>query len=370
MRVLVAPDKFRGTLSAPQAAVAMADGWLRSDPGASIRRLPVADGGDGTLDVLVAALEGRTEGVRVRGPLGDPTDATFGLIDSQGGATAIVEMARASGLGLIAERRDAPRASTHGTGELILAAARHAPRRIVVCIGGSATTDLGAGMAAALGIRLLDDEGRPIPPGGAGLLELARVDVTDLTPELEGIEVVVACDVDNPLAGPRGAAAVYGPQKGADPSQVRMLDAALGHAAAVIHRDLGVDIRDLPGAGAAGGLGAGLVAFLGARIRPGFDAVAEALGLDAAVDEAEVVITGEGRYDEQSDRGKAPAGVLRMARQSGRRSVLIAGEVTHPPAADVVESLLDRASREECMLRTTELVEDAAADAARSILGG
>jgi glycerate kinase len=368
MRVLAAPDKFRGTLTAPEAAASIAVGWRRTDPAAEVRTVPVADGGDGTLDVLVAALGGRTEVVRVRGPLGEPVKAPFGVIPTAGGAVAVVEMARASGMALVHGHRDAPGASTYGTGELIRAAARTSPRRIVVCIGGSATTDLGAGMAQALGISLLDADGREIPPGGAGLRELARIDARALAAELGDIEIVVACDVDNPLVGLRGAAAVYGPQKGAGPAEIEMLDSALNHAANVIERDLGIEIRELRGAGAAGGLGGGLVAFLGAMIRPGFEVVAEALGLAEAIELAEVVVTGEGRYDEQSDRGKAPAGVLRMARAAGRRTVLIAGEVASPPAADVVESLLDRAPREECMMRAAELLEDAAADAARAIL--
>ena len=372
MHVLIAPDKFRGTLSASEAAEAMARGWRRADPPAEIRQLPVADGGDGTLDVLVDALGGRTETARVRGPLGDPVEAAFGLIPTRPGTAAVVEMARASGLALVpAARRDALRSGTHGTGELIKLALERSPTKIVVCIGGSATTDGGAGVAQALGVRLLTASGEEVPPGGAGLRDLARIDVTGLDARVRAADVVVASDVDNPLTGPAGAAATYGPQKGADPGEVRLLDEALAHAAAVIHRDLGIDIRDLPGAGAAGGLGGGLVAFLGARLRPGFEVVAEALGLPQAMELADVAVTGEGRYDAQSERGKAPAGVLRLAREARCRSVLIAGDVPQDvrPDADVVESLAAWASPDEAMHNAAALVEDAAARAASTIMG-
>jgi glycerate kinase len=365
MRVVAAPDKFKGTLTAPEAASAMATGWRRADPRADVREIPVADGGDGTLEVLVTALGGRRERVRVRGPLGDPVEAAFGLVPTAEGTVAVVEMARASGLGLIApERRDPLRASTYGTGELILAAARHHPRRILVCIGGSATSDAGAGMAQALGVRLRDGSGREIGPGGAELRRLASVDVTAMDPDVRHTEVIVASDVDNPLIGPRGAAAVYGPQKGADPAQVRILDEALGHCAAVVDRDLGIDVREVEGAGAAGGLGGGMAAFVGARIRPGFEVIAEALALPEALEAAEVAITGEGRFDEQTSAGKAPAGVLRMARETGCTRVLIAGEVTAEADAELVYDLAARGGKDEAMRKAREMVEQAAAEAA------
>ncbi|HYZ10708.1 MAG TPA: glycerate kinase, partial [Actinomycetota bacterium] len=301
MRVVVAPDKFEGTLSAREAARALAAGWRRADRSAEVDEVPVADGGKGTLDALLDALGGRRERVRVTGPLGDPVEADFGLAETAGGRIAIVEMARASGIGLLSEsRRDPVRATTRGTGELIAGACRHRPRRVLVCIGGSATNDGGAGMAQAVGIRLLDEEGEDLPAGGGPLRRLARIDASGLDPAVRGTEVVAACDVDNPLTGSRGASAVYGPQKGATPAQVRLLDESLGHLAAVIHRDLGLDVRDVPGAGAAGGLGAGLVAFLGARLRPGFEVVAAALDLDRRLDGADVAVTGEGSYDAQS----------------------------------------------------------------------
>jgi glycerate kinase len=371
MRVLVAPDKFKGTLTAAEAARAISAGWRRGDPGAEVDEVPVADGGEGTLDALVEALDGRTERIRVTGPLGDPVDADFGLAGGEG-LTAVVEMARASGLGLISEdRRDPMRATTVGTGELILGAARHRPKRIIVCIGGSATNDGGAGMAQALGARLRDEAGRDLPPGGAALRALASIDTSQIAPEVRDTDIVVATDVENPLTGPHGASAVYGPQKGASPEQVSMLDEGLRHLAAVILRDLGLDVRDVPGAGAAGGLGAGLIAFLGARVRPGFEVVAEAVGLAGRLEAADVAVTGEGRFDAQSERGKAPAGVLRMAREAGCRAVLIAGEVADGvrPDAGLVYSLAERAgSVEAAMSRAAPLLEEAAEAAARDAL--
>lgn len=370
MRVVVAPDKFKGTLTAPEAARAIAKGWKRADPDAEISEVPVADGGEGTLDALVAALGGRLERVRVTGPLGDPVEAEYGLVESDDVPVAVVEMARASGLRLVSEeRRDPMRATTAGTGDLILAAARQRVRRMVVCIGGSATNDGGAGMAQRLGVHLRDEDGRDLPPGGAALRRLATIDVTGMAPEVGGIEVVVATDVDNPLTGPTGASAVYGPQKGAGPEDVAILDESLRHLSAVIHRDLGIDVRDVPGSGAAGGLGAGLVAFLGARIRPGFEVVAGALGLVERLEAADVAVTGEGRYDAQTERGKAPAGVVRMAAEAGCRTVLVAGEVAAGvrPAADLVFSLTARFGRDDAMRRAAELVEDCAVEAAIAV---
>jgi glycerate 2-kinase len=367
MRVVIAPDKFKGTLTAVQAAAAMSTGWRRTDRRAEIEEAPMADGGEGTLDTLLGALDGRKERLRVTGPLGDPVEADIGVVEGTGGLTAVVEMARASGLTLISEpRRDPTRATTRGTGEMILAAARRRPERVVVCIGGSATNDGGAGMAQALGIRLLDERGRDLPPGGAALRRLARIDATELDHDVRRIDVVVACDVDNPLTGPRGASAVFGPQKGATPEQVRLLDEALGHLAAVIDRDLAIDVRDIPGAGAAGGLGAGLVAFLGARLRPGVEVVAEALGLHRRLERADVAVTGEGRYDAQTERGKVPAGVLRMAREAGCRTVLIAGQVEEgvDVPADLVYDLSARVGRDAAMERTRDVLADAAAEAA------
>lgn len=368
MRVVIAPDKFKGTLDAAGVAEALAVGWRRGDPTAQVETIPVADGGDGTLDALMAALGGEVHAAKVTGPIGEPVEAEFGIADTAEGRVAIVEMARASGLSLVpASRRDPLAATTRGTGELIRAALAHHPARVLVCIGGSATNDGGAGMAQALGVRLLDEDGAELPPGGGSLERLATVDVRGLDPALRGVDVVVASDVDNPLTGPHGAAAVYGPQKGADPEDVALLDRALGHCAAVIHRDLGLDLREVPGAGAAGGLGGGLVAFLGAKLRPGFDLVAEILDLGPRLEAAALAVTGEGRYDVQSERGKAAWGVLRLAREAGTPSVLIAGQVEDgvTPPADRVISLAERVGLDACMADPRSALEQAAEDAAR-----
>lgn len=368
MRVLLAPDKFKGTLTAPQVAAALATGWRRARPRDDLDEVPVADGGEGTLAALVAALDGEIRSARVTGPLGDPVDAEYGLVETPEGVEAVVEMARASGLDLIApERRDPRRATTRGTGELILEAVRAGAEKALVCIGGSATNDAGAGVAQAIGIRLLDAEGRDLEPGGAALHRLARIDVGGMDPGVRRLDVAVACDVDNPLTGPQGAAAVYGPQKGASPEDVAFLDRCLAVFAAVVRRDLGLDLREVPGAGAAGGLGAGLVAFLGAKLRNGFDLVAEAVGLVDRVRGADLVVTGEGRFDHQSLYGKAPAGVLRVAREAEVPAAVVAGQVEEGlevPARAVVD-LAVRFGLEAAMERTRPLLEDVGEELAR-----
>jgi glycerate kinase len=280
--------------------------------------------------------------VTVTGPLGDVTSAEYGLVPRASGPLAVVEMSRASGLQLLPDgRHDVTRATTRGTGELIRAASRDASE-VLVCIGGSATNDGGAGMAQALGIRLLDARGRDLEPGGAALTNLAAIDTSALDPDVRRATFRVACDVDNPLTGPEGASAVYGPQKGATPEDVALLDGALAHLADVLRRDLGVDVRDVPGAGAAGGLGAGLVAFLGAELRPGVDVVMDAVGFADRLALADLAVTGEGRLDAQSLHGKVPAGVLRAARAAGVPALILCGraEVRLPDAR--VESLVER----------------------------
>lgn len=372
MRVVIAPDKFKDSLSAPEAARAMARGWRDVDPRADVDEVPVADGGEGTLDALLAGLGGERHRLRVAGPLGDPVDAAYGLASTPDGVVAVVEMAQASGLRHVSPaRRDPLRASTRGTGELIRAACAHRPRRLLVGVGGSGTNDGGAGMAQAVGIRLVDEGGRDLPPGGGALRRLARIDVRELDPAVRDVDITVVCDVDNPLIGPAGATAVYGPQKGASPEALRILEEGLGHFAAVVHRDLGIDLRHEPMAGAAGGLGAGLAAFLGARLRPGFQVVADVAELAGRLAVADVAVTGEGRYDRQSERGKAPAGVLGMASEAGCRRVLIAGQVERglEPPADLVYSLAEREGLDAALSRPEELVREAARDAAAATAG-
>jgi glycerate 2-kinase len=326
VRVLIAPDKFRGTLTAEEAARALALGWRRVRPEDEADEVPMADGGEGTLDALVAALGGERRASTVTGPLGDPVEAAFGVVPGDRGPTGVVEMALASGLALVPDGRRDPRVTTsRGTGELILAACRAGVRSMVVCLGGSGTNDAGAGMAQALGFRLLDANGVELPPGGAALASLDRIDAANRAPELHGVEFVAASDVDNPLTGPTGASAVYGPQKGATPADVRALDAALARLAEVARRDLGVDAGATPGAGAAGGLGFGLMAFLGAAVRSGIDVVMEATRFDERLARAGAVLTGEGKFDAQSFRGKTVGAVVAAARRRGLPAAIVAG---------------------------------------------
>ena len=278
MRVLVAPQEFKGSLSAVEAADCIAAGVKRSLPAADIDLAPLADGGPGTVDAIVRAAAGRLSTARVEGPLGAPVDARWGRIGD--GRTAVIEMAAAAGLTLLrGGELDPRRASTYGVGQLLWHALEAGAGRILIGVGGSATNDGGAGMAAALGARFRDDGGTELPPGGAALARLALIDPAGLDQRLYGVEIEVLCDVRNPLLGPDGASAVYGPQKGADPPTAAELDDALANYAGIVERDLGVRISDLPGGGAAGGLAAGLRAFCGARLVSGFDAVSAALDL-------------------------------------------------------------------------------------------
>jgi glycerate 2-kinase len=347
MRVVVAPDKFEGSLTADQAARAIEAGLLRARPDAEVVRLPLGDGGAGTLAALVAA-GFECVPVRAAGPTGEPVDAAIALR----GDRAFVEMAEASGLRRLPGGRRAPlEATSYGTGELIRAALDLGARELVLGIGGSATTDGGAGMASALGVRFLDQAGRSLPPGGAALLRLARIDTAGLDPRIRRVRVTVAADVDNPLVGPEGAAAVYGPQKGASPEDVLLLDSALRRYAGALRADLGLDLAGTPGAGAAGGLGAGAIAFLGATLRSGIDLVLELIGFDAAVTGADLIVTGEGKVDFQSLRGKAPFGVARAAAAHGVPVVVLAGVV------EVAERELRAAGIEEARA-LTELEPD------------
>ncbi|WP_062214396.1 glycerate kinase [Streptomyces sp. NBRC 109706] len=325
-RVLIAADKFKGSLTAAEVAEHVTAGIRQIRPEVTVTALPVADGGDGTVDAAVAG--GFTPvDVEATGPLGTPVAARFALR----GDTAVVEMAQASGLVLLPPRTFAPMtATTFGTGELIAAALDAGARRIILGVGGSATTDGGAGMLMALGARLLDDEGDPVPLGGGPLRELATVDLSGLDPRLKDTEFVLASDVDNPLCGPTGAAAVYGPQKGADPLEVEVLDGALSHFAEVLERVEGSRVAELaeaPGAGAAGGVGFGALIGLDATFRPGIEVLLDVLGFAEALAEADVVITGEGSLDEQTLRGKAPAGVAAAARAADRRVLAVCGRL-------------------------------------------
>ncbi|MGW2640460.1 glycerate kinase [Streptomyces sp. NPDC001348] len=329
--VLVAADKFKGSLTAVQVAERVTAGLRRVVPGLRVEALPVADGGDGTVDAAVAAGFERRE-VRVAGPLGQEVTAAFALR----GGTAVVEMAEASGLQRLPAGVFAPlTASTYGSGELLRAALDAGARTIVFGVGGSATTDGGAGMLTALGARFLDADGEPVPPGGGGLAGLASADLTGLDPRLSSVELVLASDVDNPLTGPKGAPAVYGPQKGASPDDVAALDAALTHYAKVLEAAVGpraVEYAASPGAGAAGGIGYGAL-LLGAAFRPGIEVMLDVLGFGPALARAGLVITGEGSLDEQTLHGKAPAGVAAAARAAGKDVVAVCGRLALTPDA-------------------------------------
>jgi glycerate kinase len=375
MRIVVAPNAFKGSLSALEAAEAIRDGVLAAMPDAEIVLVPIADGGDGTVEALVAATGGERRSVRVRGPLADPVRAEYGLIDNQ--KTAVIEMAKAAGLALLRpEQRDPRITTTYGVGELLQHAFDDGARRFIVGIGGSATNDAGAGMAQALGYHLLDDNGHELPPGGLALKKLARIHVGGVHANWKAAEVEVASDVTNPLTGPNGASAVYGPQKGATPEMVAELDAALTRFAEVIRRDVGVDVEQLPGAGAAGGLGAGLVAFTGARLRPGAEMVMEAVKLDDRLQGAELVITGEGRLDSQTARfGKGPAAVARHAHDEGVLVVALGGSVVDETELHLLfdgleASVVEPCSLEDAMAQARPLLVRAATRVMRLLLAG
>jgi len=326
MNILIAPDSFKGSLTAVEAAEAIEQGVRSVLPEAETVRLPLADGGEGTVQALVAATRGRLVTTRVLGPLREPVEATYGILGDD--VTGVVEMAAAAGLTLVPEEERNPLiTTTFGVGQLISSALDNGCTRLIIGIGGSATNDGGAGMAQALGASLVDENRRQIGPGAGELARLVKIDVSNLDKRVERTEVFVACDVNNPLLGPQGASAVYGPQKGATPEMVAALEAALTHYAAVLARDLGKDVSNMPGAGAAGGLGAGLIAFADAIPRMGIALVLEAVRFEEYVEAADLVITGEGKVDEQTLSGKVVSGVGRMASRKGVPVVALAGEV-------------------------------------------
>lgn len=326
LKIAVAPDSFKGSMTALEAASCIERGLRNVLAGVSVKKIPMADGGDGTVQAMVSATGGRTAKRLVRDPLGRKIKASFGLTGD--GSTAIIEMAAASGLTLLKPHERNPMiTSSYGTGELIRHALDLNVRKILVGIGGSATNDGGMGMARALGVRFTDGLGRDVPEGGGSLISICRIDISGLDSRLRGVVVEAACDVDNPLVGARGAARVYSPQKGATPAMVNKLEQGLRSLSRIIRKEIGIDIADVPGAGAAGGLGAGLMAFLGARLRPGVDIVVESVNLERRLKGCDIVITGEGRMDGQTVFGKAPAGVARVAKKLGLPVIAIAGSL-------------------------------------------
>ncbi|MFC2016216.1 glycerate kinase [Chloroflexota bacterium] len=326
MKIVIAPQSFKGSLSAQEVAQAIARGIKRVLADAETIMVPIADGGEGTVEALVHSTHGQIIATEVTGPLGEKVTAKWGILGDR--VSAVVEMAAASGITLVpAEKLNPLVATAYGTGELIRAALGAGCRRLIIGIGGSATNDGGAGMAQALGVRMLDETGKELPRGGAELKRLSRIDISGLDRRLAECEVITACDVTNPLCGEQGASIVYGPQKGATDEMCQQLDEALGNYARVVKRDLGIDVMDVPGTGAAGGLGAGLVAFLGARLMPGIEIVSEAVGLADYLKEATLVFTGEGRIDTQTLFGKTVAGVAAKAKAFQIPVVAIAGEL-------------------------------------------
>ncbi|MGI6150274.1 MAG: glycerate kinase [Firmicutes bacterium] len=371
MRIVIAPDSFKGSLSAFEVARAIEKGVKRIVPDCETVLLPLSDGGEGLVESLVEATGGTYHEYQVKGPLGDPVWAKLGLLGD--GTTAVIEMAQASGLTLVPPRRRNPLVTTtYGTGELIRHALDLGCTHLVIGIGGSATNDGGMGMAQALGARFLDAAGNELGSGGAELARLAAIDISGLDPRLGRARIEVACDVDNPLTGPTGASHIYGPQKGATPEMVTQLDAALGNYARVIRKDLGKDVERVPGAGAAGGLGAGLMAILNGMLVSGIQLVLNVLNFTDVVEQAEVVFTGEGKFDAQSAYGKVPVGIARVCRGLGIPVIVLAGTVTldsealHEEGITASFSILNQPmSLKEAMARTAALVEFQAAQVMR-----
>ena len=373
MRIVVAPDSYKGSVSALGVAQAMERGIRRVFPDADVRKIPIADGGEGTVEALVTATCGTLHQLAVTGPLGERITAHWGVLGD--GQTAVIEMAAASGLPLVpADQRNPRITTTYGTGELMRAALDAGLRKIIIGIGGSATNDGGAGMARALGARFTAADGQELPDGGAALAELTHIDLAGLDRRLQETQITVACDVDNPLCGQRGASAVFGPQKGATPQIVAELDAALAHFAVIAEQATGRAVAELSGAGAAGGLGAGLMFFTQAKLKPGVEIVLDAVGFADVVKSASFVVTGEGRTDFQTAFGKAPVGVAKVAKQfdipvfclsgglgDGADDVLALG-------IDAVLSVCDRPlTLDACMSAGSELIESATARLCRIV---
>ena len=347
MRIVVAPDSFKESLSANEVALSIEKGIHKVFPEAEVTLIPMADGGEGTVQSLVDATGGKVVTLTVKDPLMRDIEGFLGILGDK--ETAVIEMAAASGLDLLKEQEKDPWVTTtYGTGQLIKKALDSGSKKIIIGIGGSATNDGGAGMAEALGVKLLDSQGNQIIRGGGGLKELMAIDSSGLDPGISRAQILVACDVNNPLVGENGASQVYGPQKGADKKKVGALDENLKHFASIIKRDLDKDILEVPGSGAAGGLGGGLMAFLDAQLKPGFEIIKEIVDLEQKMKGADLVITGEGRIDFQTQFGKTPFGVAQVAGKFGIPVIALAGtlgdghQVLYEQGIDVMFSILDR----------------------------
>ena len=326
MKILISPQAFKESLSGMEAALAIEEGVLRALPKAQTTLIPIADGGDGTLETIVATTGGTIQQATVKDPLGRAITSSWGALGD--GQTAMIEMSRASGLALLQQQERNPKiTSTFGTGQLILEALNNGFSKLIIGIGGSATNDGGAGMAQSLGIKLLNKHGTNLPPGGSNLKNLDHIDVSSMDPRIHETTIMVATDVSNTLCGPTGASAVYGPQKGATQSMIEELDQCLSHFADSIKEILNIDIKQIPGSGAAGGLGAGLMAFLNADLLPGVDVVLETLRIESYLEEADLVITGEGQMDYQTVFNKAPIGIAKRAKKKNIPVIAIAGSL-------------------------------------------
>lgn len=373
LKVIVAMDSFKGSCSAARAGEAVRRGILRADRQAEVLNIPVADGGEGTVDAIIRGGRGTWHACRATGPMGESVSAGYGSLNGQ---IAVIEMSAASGLTLTPkEKRNPLYATSYGTGELIRAALDAGYREILIGIGGSATNDGGAGMAQALGVSFLDARGRELPFGGAALKDLDRIDASGLDPRIADCKITVASDVRNPLCGPQGASHVFGPQKGATPAMVEQLDAALRNYAQVVRRDCGIDVENMPGAGAAGGLGAALYAFLGAQFRQGIDAILDILEFTSKLDNVDFVLTGEGCTDGQTLFGKVPAGVAKTTKTRGSIPVYIlsggigaGAEALYDCGVDGIYSIADGPiTLENSKQRVEELLERIAESVARSV---
>lgn len=375
MKIVIAPDSFKGSCSTIGAAQNIEDGFRRIFPDVQAVKIPIADGGEGTVEAMVLGAGGTVHICTVTGPMGQSVDARYGILKD---GTGVVELAAASGLPLIPEgQRDPTRATTYGTGQVILEVLKAGCRRVIIGLGGSATNDAGVGLAQALGVSFLDANGKELPFGGEALANLHTIDLSGIHPLVQGAEFIIASDVDSPLCGPHGASHVFGPQKGADATTVQRLDDALAHYAHVLKEQLGQDILELPGAGAAGGTTASLVALFGAVIRPGIQVVLDAAHFDEHVQNADLVITGEGRIDSQSIHGKVPMGVGQRAHQFGVPVLAIVGDIG--PGADAcynygVDAILSTVNKamtlQEAMEHSSELMVEAAERAARILRMG
>lgn len=332
-KVLLIPDSFKGTMSSSEICGIMKEVIQRHYPKAEIIGIPVADGGEGSVDSFLAAIGGEKITLPVQGPYGEEVSGFYGVLTS---GDIVIEMAAAAGLPLVGDNKCAEKTTTYGVGQLIARAVNSNPKRIIIGLGGSATNDGGAGAAAALGVKFYNRAGDCFIPVGATLRDIDRIDVSGLLPALAGVEIATMCDIDNPLCGPTGAAAVFGPQKGADPRMVRDLDDGLRHMANVIKRDLGKELLDMPGAGAAGGMGGGMAAFLGSRLQMGIEVVLDTVDFDSLLDGADLVFSGEGKIDSQSLRGKVVIGVARRAKKKSVPLIAIVGDI-----GDNIESVYD-----------------------------